>query len=103
MQPIIAIRSPDVLEARISRFQSVSTDGEEDIRVDYTSDATVDVVLSDMSAPWEQSFHSPSRSLINPYARMMNTSGNPLRDHVGSMVSICLFILTLTHRVPGSL
>ena len=51
------------------------------------SDATVDVVLSDMSAPWEQPLKSNSRTVVNPYLRMMNTSGNSFRDHVGSMVS----------------
>ena len=52
------------------------------------SDATVDVVLSDMSAPWEQPLRSSARTLVNPYLRMMNTSGNAFKDHVGSMVSL---------------
>lgn len=46
----------------------------------------VDVVLSDMSAPWEQTEGFWKRSLSNPYYRMMNTSGVKLRDHAGSMV-----------------
>lgn len=48
---------------------------------------TVDVVLSDMSAPWYQTSGFWKRSLSNPYHRMMNTSGNNFRDHAGSMVS----------------
>lgn len=47
----------------------------------------VDVVLSDMSAPWEQITGTWIRSVNNPYRRMMNTSGMPFRDHAGSMVS----------------
>lgn len=49
------------------------------------SGKTIDVVLSDMSAPWEQTSGFWKRSLSNPY-RMMNTSGIPFRDHTGSMV-----------------
>ncbi|KAL7929081.1 FtsJ-like methyltransferase domain-containing protein [Trichoderma chlorosporum] len=45
----------------------------------------VDVVLSDMSAPWEQVSRYSSRSLSNPYDRLMNTSGIASRDHAGSM------------------
>ena len=48
---------------------------------------TVDVVLSDMSAPWAQVKGFSNRSLSNPYRRMMNTSGIIFRDHAGSMVS----------------
>ncbi len=47
----------------------------------------VDVVLSDMSAPWEQTSGFWKRSLSDPYFRMMNTSGMSFRDHAGSMVS----------------
>jgi 21S rRNA (uridine2791-2'-O)-methyltransferase len=47
---------------------------------------TVDVVLSDMSAPWEQTTGFWKRSLSDPYYRMMNTTGIPFRDHAGSMV-----------------
>jgi 23S rRNA U2552 (ribose-2'-O)-methylase RlmE/FtsJ len=51
------------------------------------SERTVDVVLSDMSAPWVQTRGFWNRSLSNPYHRMMNTSGISFRDHAGSMVS----------------
>ncbi|MCJ1263231.1 2' O-ribose methyltransferase [Lobaria immixta] len=48
-------------------------------------DKMVDVVLSDMSAPWEQTDGFWKRSLSDPYYRMMNTSGMKFRDHAGSM------------------
>ena len=51
---------------------------------------TVDVVLSDMSEPWEQTDGFWKRSLSDPYYRMMNTSGINTRDHAGSMVSSVL-------------
>lgn len=46
----------------------------------------VDVVLSDMSAPFEQTAGFWKRSLSDPYLRMMNTSGITFKDHAGSMV-----------------
>ncbi|KAJ6782651.1 hypothetical protein PWT90_00204 [Aphanocladium album] len=45
----------------------------------------VDIVLSDMSAPWEQTSGFNVNSLSNPYYRLMNTSGMAFRDHAGSM------------------
>ncbi|KAH6608829.1 hypothetical protein Trco_002175 [Trichoderma cornu-damae] len=45
----------------------------------------VDIVLSDMSAPWEQVSGFSANSLSNPYSRLMNTSGIASRDHAGSM------------------
>ncbi|KAI1778167.1 23S ribosomal RNA methyltransferase [Hypoxylon cercidicola] len=52
----------------------------------------VDVVLSDMSAPWVQTTGFSSNTLSNPYSRMMNTSGMSFRDHAGSM-DLCLAAL----------
>jgi 21S rRNA (uridine2791-2'-O)-methyltransferase len=46
----------------------------------------VDVILSDMSEPWEQTTGFWKKTLSNPY-RMMNTSGISFKDHAGSMVS----------------
>ncbi|KAK1982626.1 FtsJ-like methyltransferase [Colletotrichum cereale] len=46
---------------------------------------TGQVVLSDMSAPWDQTSGFGVNSLSNPYNRMMNTSGMAFRDHAGSM------------------
>ena len=53
---------------------------------DWTLGRTVDVVLSDMSEPWQQTDGFWKRSLSDPYYRMMNTSGINTRDHAGSMV-----------------
>lgn len=50
----------------------------------------VDVVLSDMCEPWEQTEGFWKRSLSDPYYRMMNTSGVKFRDHAGSMVQATL-------------
>ncbi|CAG8903052.1 unnamed protein product [Penicillium egyptiacum] len=52
---------------------------------DKILERTVDVVLSDMSAPWFQTSGFWKRSLSAPYNRMMNTSGVSFRDHAGSM------------------
>jgi 21S rRNA (uridine2791-2'-O)-methyltransferase len=48
----------------------------------------VDVVLSDMSEPWDQTSGFWKRSLSNPHSRMMNVSGMSFRDHAGSMVRL---------------
>lgn len=54
-------------------------------------DTNIDqIILSDMSAPWEQTTSFNSNSLSNPYHRLMNTSGVAFRDHAGSMVSLFL-------------
>lgn len=67
----------------------------------------VDIVLSDMSEPWDQTTGFYKKSLSDPYFRMMNTSGNAFRDHAGSMVrqSIPCGSHVLTHAGPlhGSL
>lgn len=47
----------------------------------------VDVVLSDMSEPWDQTSGFYKKSLSDPYFRLMNTSGIAFKDHAGSMVS----------------
>jgi 21S rRNA (uridine2791-2'-O)-methyltransferase len=70
------------LERRASRLDA---EMEEDPELD--KDKSVDVVLSDMCEPWEQTTGFWKRSLSDPYLRMMNTSGNNFRDHAGSMVS----------------
>ncbi|KAL8923801.1 MAG: hypothetical protein Q9172_002982 [Xanthocarpia lactea] len=56
-----------------------------DLQQGPRDDRMVDVVLSDMSAPWEQTEGFWKRSLSDPYYRMMNTSGINFRDHAGSM------------------
>ena len=50
----------------------------------------IDVILSDMSEPWDLLDGLRHRSLSNPYRRMINVSGNSFRDHTGSMVSFVL-------------
>jgi 21S rRNA (uridine2791-2'-O)-methyltransferase len=63
---------------------------------DKRQDRVVDVVLSDMSAPWPQAAaYSYSRSISDPFFRMMNTSGNSFRDHAGSM-DLCMAALTFS-------
>ena len=54
---------------------------------DSDAERMVDVVLSDMCEPWDQTTGFWKRSLTEPYLRMMNTSGNSFRDHAGSIVS----------------
>lgn len=58
---------------------------------------TVDVVLSDMSAPWPQISGFWKRSLSQPYHRMMNTSGVSFRDHVRSM-DLCQSALQFSYK-----
>jgi len=60
---------------------------EEDLEDELAAEKMVDVVLSDMCEPWEQTSGQWIKSLSMPYLRMMNTSGNNFRDHAGSMVS----------------
>lgn len=80
------------IEGYIDRERSASShitqaDGANETIPDVAvGDKTVDVVLSDMSAPWEQTTGFWKKSLSDPYRRMMNTSGMSFRDHAGSMV-----------------
>ncbi|KAL8985357.1 MAG: hypothetical protein Q9177_004455 [Variospora cf. flavescens] len=67
-------------------FHDTVKNGSHEAGVDIGGgERTVDVVLSDMSAPWEQTEGFWKRSLSDPYYRMMNTSGINFRDHAGSM------------------
>ncbi|KAI4741385.1 FtsJ-domain-containing protein [Aureobasidium sp. EXF-12298] len=63
---------------------------------DLRDGRVVDIVLSDMSAPWEQTTGHWIRSVSNPYFRMMNTSGTAFRDHAGSM-DLCNAALTFCY------
>jgi 21S rRNA (uridine2791-2'-O)-methyltransferase len=55
--------------------------------LDLQRGRVVDVVLSDMCAPFPGlELSSWVNSVNRPYRRMMNTSGNPFRDHAGSIV-----------------
>ncbi|TQV93887.1 cell division cycle protein [Cordyceps javanica] len=62
----------------------------------------VDIVLSDMSAPWEQTSGFNVNSLSNPYYRLMNTSGVAFRDHAGSMESKEAFFVALCRKAKAS-
>lgn len=70
----------------ISRNQCLDEGHDETDDSVPTESRMVDVVLSDMSAPWEMTDGFWKRSLSDPYFRMMNTSGMNFRDHAGSMV-----------------
>ncbi|CAH0059284.1 unnamed protein product [Clonostachys solani] len=63
----------------------VETEGQGKVHHGPRSMHIVDVVLSDMSAPWQQTSGYNVNTLSNPYHRLMNTSGNPFRDHFGSL------------------
>lgn len=80
------VRRPDAdKEKKITRRQ-----------MDQEQGRVVDVVLSDMSEPWQPMGGMYVRSFSNPYYRMMNTSGMAFRDHAGSMVwSLILLLLLL--------
>lgn len=62
-----------------------SSQGEE-AKKQEKEERMVDIVLSDMSEPWEQTTGFHKRSISDVYRRLMNTSGNNFRDHAGSMV-----------------
>lgn len=82
--------------------QNIRADGSRTGKVDS---GVVDVVLSDMSEPWEQTHGFWKRSLSDPYYRMMNTSGVSFRDHAGSMVKSssglvnCRKLIGVYHRI----
>lgn len=59
----------------------------------------VDIVLSDMSAPWDQITGFHKKSLSDPYHRLMNTSGIAFKDHAGSMVRAYLVLLLYSSSI----
>ncbi|KIV83501.1 hypothetical protein PV11_05522 [Exophiala sideris] len=71
-------------EAHIAAAEEGESQGENEQEQEHL-DKTVDVVLSDMSEPWDPLDGLYKRSISNPYYRLMNTSGNAFRDHAGSM------------------
>lgn len=68
---------------------------------DQRQGRAVDVVLSDMSEPWDQTAGFYKKSLSDPYFRMMNTSGNAFRDHAGSMVRL-LAVIVVDHSLTNA-
>ncbi|EME42534.1 hypothetical protein DOTSEDRAFT_73394 [Dothistroma septosporum NZE10] len=65
-------------------------------QIDLIEGRAVDVVLSDMSEPWPLVESTWIKSKVNPYLRMMNTSGIAARDHGGSM-DLCNAALTFAY------
>ncbi|RYC61702.1 hypothetical protein CHU98_g4501 [Xylaria longipes] len=93
----VIAEKPSYIDAE--RAESIDSDHE----TGSNDGKLVDVVLSDMSAPWLQTSGFSSNTLSNPYHRMMNTSGMAFRDHAGSM-DLCLAALEFasdTLRVGG--
>ncbi len=68
---------------------------------DLREGRVVDVVLSDMSEPWDQVAGFYKKSLSDPYSRLMNTSGNAFRDHAGSMVSSSVWTVCLRRSLTS--
>ncbi|KAJ5875548.1 uncharacterized protein N7473_012895 [Penicillium subrubescens] len=93
-------RQPGAIDDASSSLLEPTSDAEADGTgsEDGGLERTVDVVLSDMSAPWYQTSGFWKRSLSNPYHRMMNTSGNNFRDHAGSM-DLCNAALSFSSKV----
>lgn len=89
--------SVSLLEPNSDTERTIETE-KTDMRGDKILERTVDVVLSDMSAPWHQTSGFWKRSLSAPYNRMMNTSGVSFRDHAGSMV--CILVTQLMSVDP---
>jgi 21S rRNA (uridine2791-2'-O)-methyltransferase len=84
--PITEDSLQELEQSYIDKERHSSAGDGEDLEMDGHNDKVVDVVLSDMWEPWEQTEGHHKRSLSNPYFRMMNTSGNAFRDHTGSIV-----------------
>lgn len=71
--------------------------------LDLQQGRVVDVVLSDMCAPFPGlELSSWVNSVNRPYRRMMNTSGNPFRDHAGSIVRFVAFSSSERERIFGA-
>jgi 21S rRNA (uridine2791-2'-O)-methyltransferase len=63
---------------------------------DTASGRVVDVLLSDMCAPWDQTSGQWIKSISNVYHRMQNTSGIAFKDHADSM-DLCHAALTFAY------
>ncbi|OBT82074.1 hypothetical protein VE02_08869 [Pseudogymnoascus sp. 03VT05] len=84
-RPQQQMHAPIAQEPGVDDLQDDMPTTDKGKRLKDESGKTIDIVLSDMSAPWEQTSGFWKRSLSNPYIRMMNTSGITFRDHTGSM------------------
>ncbi|KAL3496961.1 23S ribosomal RNA methyltransferase [Aspergillus germanicus] len=92
------LRYIDNREGIAESIVDANSSGDPHFTDDISTERTVDVVLSDMSAPWAQTAGFWKRSLSNPYNRMMNTSGMAFRDHAGSM-DLCRAALEFSYEV----
>ncbi|KAI1499835.1 FtsJ-like methyltransferase-domain-containing protein [Biscogniauxia marginata] len=79
--------SEGVISERPSYIDTERAESAEDLKASEREGKIVDLVLSDMSEPWPQTAGFSVMTMNNAYhrSRMMNTSGNSLRDHTGSM------------------
>lgn len=83
-------RAPSPASSPAAGEESGENTGKQSQRAqDAALGRVVDVVLSDMCAPWPLEINSWIKSVNTPFRRMMNTSGNSFRDHAGSMVRFC--------------
>lgn len=78
------VQDPDLGRSR--RRTSGILDAQINTSTPEDAGRVVDVVLSDMSAPWPLTTGSWVKSVSNPYFRMLNTTGVAFKDHAGSMV-----------------
>jgi 21S rRNA (uridine2791-2'-O)-methyltransferase len=92
-RPQQQMHAPIAQESGVDVLQEDLPTADKGKKLKDESGKTIDIVLSDMSAPWEQTSGFWKRSLSNPYIRMMNTSGIPFRDHTGSMVRVNLHLI----------
>ncbi|RAL05032.1 RlmE family RNA methyltransferase [Aspergillus ibericus CBS 121593] len=94
-----AFSTPDFSGQELESAVSANSDKQADSDGrNHKHSMTVDVVLSDMSAPWFQTTGFGKRSLSDPYNRMMNTSGIGFKDHAGSM-DLCHAALHFSQEV----
>lgn len=98
--PITEDALRELEQSYIDKERHSSAADVDDAEMDGHNDKVVDVVLSDMWEPWEQTEGHHKRSLSNPYFRMMNTSGNAFRDHTGSIVCDSFSSLPLPNYKP---
>ncbi|RMZ92015.1 hypothetical protein DV736_g744, partial [Chaetothyriales sp. CBS 134916] len=87
-----AVPAPDdalITETSARSYLDMEREGAQESTDHQHSDLCVDLVLSDMSAPWDLLDGLYKKSISNPYYRLMNTSGNGFRDHAGSMQDLC--------------
>ncbi|GAQ46157.1 23S ribosomal RNA methyltransferase [Aspergillus tubingensis] len=95
--PPSTILDADYDDTQLKSGENASSDKQTDPK-QWDCKYSVDVVLSDMSAPWFQTTGFGKRSLSDPYNRMMNTSGISFKDHAGSM-DLCHAALQFSQEV----